>query len=138
MSVVFADSFYFIALSNPSDAHHAAAVQAAKTLSSRIITTHYVLIEVADALSAPRFRPEVARFLRQLGVNPGTEIVGPDVLLYEQGLDLYAHRPDKDWSLTDCISFLVMTDRGLTEALTGDNHFAQAGFHPLLRQGPAN
>ncbi len=56
MSVVFADSFYFIALSNPSDGHHAAAVRAAESLTSRLLTTHYVLIEVADALSAPRFR----------------------------------------------------------------------------------
>jgi len=51
------------------------------------------------------------------------------------GLELYARRPDKSWSLTDCISFVVMTDRGLTEALTGDHHFEQAGFRALLREG---
>ena len=135
MSVVFADSFYLIALSNPSDAHHADAVRAAESLTSRLVTTHYVLIEVADALSAPRFRADVAQFLRQLASNSGTEIIGPDILLYEQGPDIYARRPDKAWSLTDCISFTVMTDRGLTEALTGDHHFEQAGFRALLRQG---
>ena len=133
MSVVFADSFYFIALSNPSDGHHAAAVRAVESLTSRLLTTHYVLIEVADALSAPRFRADVAQFLRQLALDPGTEIMGRDIPLYERGLDLYAQRPDKAWSLTDCISFVVMTERGLTEALTGDNHFEQAGFHALLR-----
>ncbi|MGA7496633.1 MAG: PIN domain-containing protein [Isosphaeraceae bacterium] len=133
MSVVFADSFDFIALSNPSDGHHAAAVRAAESLTSRLLTTHYVLIEVADALSAPRFRADVAQFLRQLALDPGTEIIGPDIPLFERGLDLYAQRPDKAWFLTDCISFVVMTERGLTEALTGDNHFEQAGFHALLR-----
>jgi predicted nucleic acid-binding protein len=135
MSVVFADSFYFIALSNPSDRHHSAAVLAAQSLDSRLLTTEYVLIEVADALSAPRFRSEVAQFLRQLAADPGTEIIGSLGPLYERGLDLYARRPDKEWSLTDCISFVVMTDRGLTDALTGDHHFEQAGFRALLREG---
>jgi predicted nucleic acid-binding protein len=135
MSVVFADSFYFIALSNPSDGHHAAAVGAAESLTSRLLTTHYVLIEVADALSAPRFRADVARFLRHLALDRGTEVIGPDIPLYERGLELYAQRLDKAWSLTDCVSFVVMTERGLTEALTGDHHFEQAGFRPLLRQG---
>ena len=54
---------------------------------------------------------------------------------FARGFDLYARRPDKSWSLTDCISFVVMTDRGLTEALTGDHHFEQAGFRALLREG---
>lgn len=54
-------------------------------------------------------------------------------MLWRRGLGLYAARPDKAWSLTDCISFVVMTDRGLTEALTGDHHFEQAGFRALLR-----
>lgn len=132
MSVVFADSFYLIALSNPSDSHHVTAVRAAESLTSRLLTTHYVLIEVADALSAPRFRADLAQFLRQLASDPGTEIIGPDLSLYERGLDLYSRRSDKAWSLTDCISFVVMTDRGLTEALTGDHHFEQAGFLALL------
>jgi len=88
MSVVFADSFYFIALSNPSDAHHAVAVRAAESLASGLVTTHYVLIEVADALSAPRFRADLAQFLRQLALDPGTEIIGPDISRYERGPDL--------------------------------------------------
>ncbi len=83
--------------------------------------------------SAPRFRADVAQFLRQLAQDPGTEIIGPDISLYERGLELYGQRLDKAWSLTDCISFVVMTERGLTEALTGDNHFEQAGFRALLR-----
>ena len=52
--------------------------------------------------------------------------------LFERGLALYNARPDKEWSLTDCISFVVMADEGLTDALTGDRHFEQAGFTALL------
>lgn len=50
-----------------------------------------------------------------------------------RGFDLYRRRPDKEWSLTDCISFLVMQEHGVTEALTADHHFAQAGFQVLLQ-----
>ena len=59
-------------------------------------------------------------------------IVEPLESLYRRGLALYDARPDKEWSLTDCISFVVMADEGLTEALTGDGHFTQAGFKALL------
>jgi predicted nucleic acid-binding protein len=100
--------------------------------SRRILTTHWVLVEVADALSAPNYRVDVARFLRELSQDAGTEVVGPDEALYDRGLDLYARRPDKSWSLTDCISFVVMAQRSLTDALTGDRHFDQAGFRALL------
>lgn len=95
MSAVFADSFYFIALSNPSGEHHTAAVRAAATLTSGLLTTQYVLIEVADALCAPVFRAEVAQFLRDLAADPGTEIPGADEALYERGLDLCARRPTR-------------------------------------------
>lgn len=131
---VFADAFFFIALLNPSDAHHADAVRQAEGLVTSILTTHWVLTEVADALCVPSYRVEVARFLRELADDPGTEIVPADPLLFGRGLDLYAQRPDKGWSLTDCISFVVMSDRQLTDALTGDRHFEQAGFRALFRQ----
>jgi predicted nucleic acid-binding protein len=133
MRAVFADAFYLIALSNPADTHHQAAVVASASLSVRLITTRYVLLEVADALSAPLFRVEVARFLRELSADPYIEVIAPDDSLFSRGLDLFERRPDKSWSLTDCTSFVVMADRGLTEALTGDHHFEQAGFRALLR-----
>ena len=61
-------------------------------------------------------------------------VVGHVPAAYQAGFDLFANRPDKDWSLTDCISFGVMTERGLTEALTADRHFEQAGFRAVLKK----
>jgi hypothetical protein len=60
-------------------------------------------------------------------------IVPPTQSLSDQGVELYSERPDKGWSLTDCISFIVMRHHGVTQALTGDHHFEQAGFIALLR-----
>jgi predicted nucleic acid-binding protein len=76
-----------------------------------------------------------ADFLALLGgirASPRTRVIPLDSLLLQRGLDLFAGRPDKNWSLTDCISFVVMQDEGLTEALTADGHFEQAGFKALL------
>ena len=130
---LFADSFVLVALLNPADAAHQAAVETIEAMDAPLVTTHWVLIEVADALCAPGYRTLVAEYLKDLAADPGTEVIPPDEDWYRRGLDLYARRRDKGWSLTDCISFVVMTDRGLTEALTGDHHFEQAGFRALLR-----
>jgi hypothetical protein len=70
--------------------------------------------------------------LSGIRASPRTRIVPLDSRLLQRGLDLFAERPDKNWSLTDCISFVVMQDEGLTEAFTGDGHFEQAGFKVLL------
>lgn len=73
-----------------------------------------------------------ARFLLALDSDPRAEIVPLSEPLYARGLALYRDRPDKGWSLTDCISFVVMKEMGLSEAFTGDHHFSQAGYVPLL------
>lgn len=72
-------------------------------------------------------------FLDGFRKSPKVEVTPATRELFESGWNLYAARPDKDWSLTDCISFVVMQERGITDALTGDHHFEQAGFKPLLR-----
>jgi predicted nucleic acid-binding protein len=133
VSEIFADSFFFIALLTPSDQHHAAAVEAASRLAAPLVTTEPVLIELADALSAPTHRSRVAAFCAGLVDDPGIRIVPLDSALFGRALDLYSRRADKEWSLTDCLSFVVMSDRGITEAMTGDHHFVQAGFVALLR-----
>jgi uncharacterized protein len=131
----FADTFYFLALLNPDDQAHGDAVRWASKPRGSLITTAWVLTEVADAMSAPANRSSFLTLLSGLRRNPVVEILPAEAKIFDRGLDLYARRLDKAWSLTDCISFVVMSDRGLTEALTGDHHFDQAGFRALLRSG---
>jgi uncharacterized protein len=130
---VFADSFYFLALFNPSDAAHDAAVMASKELPGLIATTDWVLTEVADALSDPKNREDCVRFLDDVRTASRIIVEPASRSLFEDGWELYGSRGDKGWSLTDCISFVVMRDRKIGEALTGDHHFEQAGFRALLK-----
>jgi predicted nucleic acid-binding protein len=90
-------------------------------------------MELADALSAPDARSTAVGFLRAVRADLLFEVVGYVPAVYQAGFDLFAARADKAWSLTDCISFEVMWDRGLTEALTADHHFEQAGFRALFK-----
>ena len=132
MNRVFADAFYFVALLSRADQYHAKATIAASQLQGEIVTTEWVLAEVADALAESASRRSVAPFIRDLAEDSKVKIVRAAGEWFERGLQLYEQRPDKDWPLTDCISFAVMTQENLTDALTGDHHFEQAGFRPLL------
>jgi uncharacterized protein len=129
----FADTFYFLALLSADDSAHKAAWRYAAELGSWIVTTDWVVIEIADALSSPAQRGAFLALWEEIRNHPAIEIIPADRTFLPRGLDLYSRRPDKGWSLTDCISFVVLDDRGLTEALTGDHHFEQAGFLALLR-----
>ena len=132
---VFADTFALIAWLNPDDAH--AVVSAyLDGFTGRLLTTEWVLMELADALAAPEARSTVVAFLVAVRSDPMFEIVGYLPAAYQAGFDLFANRADKAWSLTDCISFSVMTRRGVSDALTADRHFEQAGFHAVFKQVP--
>ena len=133
MKAVFADAYYFVGLLNRADRHHAKILAAARDLRDNLLTTEWVLAEFADALAESASRRHVPRFIRELEQDPRARIVGASADLFRRGLQLYETRPDKGWSLTDCISFVVMQDEGLREALTGDQHFEQAGFVALLK-----
>lgn len=85
-----------------------------------------------NALSRVHWRALGYATVRDLLVGPQIEIVTVDRRLLPRALDLYGNRPDKEWGLTDCISFVVMTDRRIKSALTFDHHFAQAGFTTLI------
>jgi uncharacterized protein len=133
MTPVFADTFFFLALINPRDAGHARAVALAETATGPIITTAWVLTEVADGLANTPDRHLFQAILADLEQEPRATIVPSSQELFERGTRLYVSRPDKKWSLTDCISFLVMEAGNITEALTADHHFEQAGFAALLK-----
>jgi predicted nucleic acid-binding protein len=104
MSQVFADAFYFIALLNPADQYHGEALLATRSINYSLVTTVWVLMEVADALSAPAVRLRTCRFLDQVLSDPNTVVVADLEPWLTRGRSLFCQRPDKDWSLTDCIS----------------------------------
>jgi uncharacterized protein len=132
MKSVFADTFYFLALLNERDAAHQRSVTASRTTGLRLVTTEFVLLEVADALCKPAHRDEVLALINVVESDPAFLLVRATSELIHRGKMLYRDRPDKEWPLTDCISFVVMRDYELAEALTADHHFAQAGFKTLL------
>jgi len=133
VKALFADSFYFLALLRSDDRAHARALTASQNRSEPLITTAWILTEVADALAVPGMRESFPRLLGALRADPACMIVPATHDLFEAGVELYVRRPDKAWSLTDCISFVVMQEHGIREALTGDRHFEQAGFIALLK-----
>jgi predicted nucleic acid-binding protein len=136
MRIVFADSGYWIAVSNPRDALHRLAVDARSRLGAhRIVTSELVLIEVLNCFSGdgPRMRRTAAGLVQRIIDNERIDLVLQTQELFHDALALYRERPDKDWSLTDCASFQIMAQRHMTEALTHDRHFEQYGYRALLR-----
>jgi predicted nucleic acid-binding protein len=129
----FADTFYLLALFNGRDAAHQAAVEASKELEGVLVTTDWVLVETADALSDPQNRSGCGQFIDDLRRSPRVEVEPASRALFNAGLNLSRQRADKEWSLTDCISFVLMQERGMLDAVTGDHHFEQAGFRALLK-----
>ena len=131
---LFVDTVYWLALMNPNDAWHRHALDWAARISEPLVTTDAVLTEVADAFCRVDRRRWAVEAIRNVQADPEITSVPGSVDLFTRALDLYSSRPDKDWSLTDCISFVVMKDQGLQRALTADLHFGQAGFQALLRE----
>lgn len=119
---------------NPRDPAHTAATAFTRDVPCLVFTTAWVLTELADGLSrSPVGRRQFLDIVYDISTSPTVQIVPFSDVLFRAGLDLYARRPDKKWSLTDCGSFVVMDRERITGALTGDHHFEQAGFVPLLR-----
>lgn len=136
-SDVFLDAGYAIALAAPSDQLHARALALADQLEAtgrRIVTTQAVLLEIGNSLCRQRYRSSAVQLLSSLESDPTVEVVPLTKAFWDEAFRLYCARPDKQWSLCDCISFVVMESRGLSEALSADEHFQQAGFHALLRE----
>jgi predicted nucleic acid-binding protein len=129
---VFADAFFWIALLNRRDEYHEKAAVYLKDLKGSVLTTQWVLAEVADAMAHSTARQSIQPFFKELATNEAISVAAATSDLFLRGMELYHERPDKNWSLTDCISFVVMAEHGLSEALTGDHHFVQAGFHTIF------
>ena len=135
---VFLDASHAIAMVSPRDPYHARArilTNQMRELSVSAVTTRAVMLEIGNSLSRQRFRQQAVTLLDYFESDPNVEIVPVSDSLYQRALRLFQDRPDKNWGLTDCVSFIVMQDYGLTDALTSDNHFRQAGFRALLLEG---
>jgi hypothetical protein len=130
---VFMDTYALIAWINTRDAGHQPVKSYLDAYSGSIVTTEWVLLEFADAFSLSSVKPFAIEAIKRIHRLSMFLIVGFDPAVYQAGLDLYETTSDKDWSLTDCLSFAVMSERGLSEALTADHHFEQAGFRAVFK-----
>ena len=136
MREVFLDTSFAIALSATTDQNHIKAIKLAEQIESqnlRLVTTQAILLEIGNSLSKQRYRTAAIQLLESLESDINIEIVSLTSELYNSAFELFKSRQDKEWGLVDCISFVVMEHRGITEALTADDHFNQAGFRALLR-----
>jgi predicted nucleic acid-binding protein len=133
MNLAFADTYFFLALLDTREPRHQDALLAARDPSLRIVTSEWVLVEFGNAYSHPADRPDFVATYQSLLNHPRVTIVPADSQLLQRGVDLFEQRPDKEWSLVDCLSFVIMGDLSITDALTGDRHFEQAGFKALLK-----
>lgn len=134
---VFLDTAYAIALSSEEDALHRLALQLADDLEAaqtNMVTTQAIVLEIGNALSKRRFRHAAVALLQALESDPKVEIMPISQELYDKAFALFRQRPDKDWGLIDCVSFIVMQEHGIIQALTPDDHYRQAGFQALMRQ----
>jgi hypothetical protein len=132
---IFVDTSFFVALLNSSDTDHPQAVALQKQLAAeetRKITTEYVLMELGDGLSRLRFRHLARQLLKLVYQDDTFEVIPSSSQLFAQALALFNERPDQEWGLTDCSSFVLMQALELDTAATADHHFQQAGFRALL------
>jgi len=131
---LFMDTAFVVALLNPKDALHEKAKSYfdAVKKAREVWTTEAVLFEIGNALSASR-RVDAASFIERCFSTPNIHVASIPTTLFRRALTFYKQRPDKEWGLIDCVSFVVMQDNHLTDALTHNIHFQQAGFRALLR-----
>lgn len=134
---IFLDTSFSIALAIAKDEFHDRAIDLANTIEAeniKIVTTQAVFLEIGNALSKLKYRQSAVETIQRLESDLNTAIISLTDDLYEEGFELFRNRHDKEWGLIDCISFVVMDEQGITEALTADEHFVQAGFRALLRE----
>lgn len=130
---IFVDTLFIVALVNRRDTYHAQATQLSHILSGQLLlTTDAVLLEIGNALSR-HHKLEAIAIIDQFLTSPDIEVIRMDADIFTQAFTLYRNYSDKSWGLIDCLSFAVMRNRNVSDALTFDQHFVQAGFNALMR-----
>jgi predicted nucleic acid-binding protein len=139
--IVFADSGYWIAMLDPGDdLHERAEAVTAQLGNARIVTSQMALVEFLTfvGIRGERLRQAAVSAVRRLEENADVEILPQSSDQFSSAFDLYSSRLDKNWSITDCASFIIMEQMRITEALAHDQDFEQAGFIALLRSSSAS
>jgi predicted nucleic acid-binding protein len=132
---VLVDTSFVLAMDNKGDPHHGRAVDLARQLKgelAELVVPWGVLLELGDGYARVGRRARGVQIIEVILTRAEYRVVPLDQELVDAALGLYVDRPDKDWGLTDCVSFEVMRREGIAEALTADAHFRQAGFVALL------
>lgn len=132
MSAVFADTFFFLALLSGEEPAHARALAESK-INRPVVTTEFIVLELGNACARAEDHADFLALVEGMRASPRIVVIPLGSMLMKRGLELMANRPDKDWSLTDCISLVVMEDEEIRDALTADGHSEQAGFKALLK-----
>jgi uncharacterized protein len=131
----FADTFYWVALIHRKDASHQAVLNFSRGFRSLLVTTDEVLTEVLAFCSAEEaLRKDAGKAVRRILSAAGVRVIPQSRQGFLDGLDLYEARPDKGYSLADCISMQTMRREGIGDVLTNDRHFEQEGFRAIFRQ----
>jgi predicted nucleic acid-binding protein len=136
VKAVFADTFYWAALTSTEDSSHVRALEFSRSIQwDRIVTTDEVLVEYLAffAGARPSVRIQAGNTVAQFLTNSRVQVVQQSRDSFLNGLELYRARPDKGYSLADCISMQAMRREGFTGVLTNDRHFEQEGFRALFR-----
>jgi len=140
MRQIFADTFYWIALCNQRDQWHQEVVNFSQQLKgTKLVTSDAVLNELLNyyAQFGSEMRLGVSQRAREILRNKNIQVITHTRAVFIEGLDLYANRLDKGYSLTDCMSMIIMDRLKISEILTHDKHFTQEGFL-ILFQGERN
>lgn len=135
MNKIFLDTAFALATVSPRDhLHHIALAWLDKTSQNniQIVTTQAICLEIGNSLSKSAFRQIGINLLNRFENDPNTEIISLTDELFDSAFELFSNRPDKEWGLVDCVSFVVMREKNIEAALTADEHFVQAGFRALL------
>lgn len=131
MNTVFLDTGYLLALELSNDQNHPAASRHWRSLRKRLpplVTTSYVFDEVVTYFNSRGYHAKAVEVGNRLLESPSVQFVQVDEGLFREGWRYFQQHRDKDYSLTDCISFVVMKRSGIETAFAFDQHFVQAGF----------
>lgn len=132
MSKTFVDTSFSVAFVSERDLDHKIAIELSDRFEgSQLLTTDCVLLEIGNSL-AGKYREQAVDTIGYLSTSREVEVVSLNSDLFSRAFDLYQSRMDKSWGMVDCVSFVVMRERGIVDALTSDRHFVQAGFNALM------